>query len=555
MPTLIPDYLNIDYNTLLTNLKTQLQNSTIFKDVNYEGSNISILIELLSYISELQTFYTNEMAKNQYMDTAEIYECIHRLAEFLGYYPKGYRSSVMTATVTVSGGYNVGEIVRVPAWYETTVTAGGSSLSFATTESTQTTASSAGSFSFDVILIQGEPKEYSYKGTDIVDNQIILPNLEFANNPDDTVIQIEIDNTEWTRVDNFYDDITEEVNTIYQFKYDKYKRYVIEFSPYFTVPTDNQTINITVLQSDGEDGNVAANSDIALQTGETFITNITQSSSIDNDLVSLINSQASAGGDNEESIDTIKRNAKGNFYTQDRNITADDYGSHLESRSDITTANVWGEQDIAPSGSVVDYNKVYITVIPSSWNSNTISTSAATWVESATLSADIIVPTTFNSTWENTLKDYLKPRKIITTYEVFEVPDLVYFAFDIGIRLNRTYNASDVINAIKNKLTYYFRYENQEFGTTINFMDIHNYILDTSEVSDDDNFTNVRGIKNFIIRDIRSNKIIYDNDESNYPRYTADVNLAYDNMLKKIELKYNQFPVFALNNCTFTTEG
>ena len=54
--TLTPQYLDIDFATLKDQLKTQLSESTIFRDYDYEGANITILIELVSYLGALTTY-------------------------------------------------------------------------------------------------------------------------------------------------------------------------------------------------------------------------------------------------------------------------------------------------------------------------------------------------------------------------------------------------------------------------------------------------------------------------------------------------------------------
>ena len=84
MPDLVPEYLRIDFQTLITRLKEQIKNSDIFRDTDYEGANVTILAELMAYIGELQTFYVNKVAKNIYMETADIYENVHRLLLSLG---------------------------------------------------------------------------------------------------------------------------------------------------------------------------------------------------------------------------------------------------------------------------------------------------------------------------------------------------------------------------------------------------------------------------------------------------------------------------------------
>jgi len=99
---LTPEYLDIDYNTLVSTIKEELADSAVFRDYNYEGSNIAVLIELVSYIGELNTYFLNKIAKNVYMETVDIYENANRLAKLEGYEPKGYVSSRTTLNLTVS---------------------------------------------------------------------------------------------------------------------------------------------------------------------------------------------------------------------------------------------------------------------------------------------------------------------------------------------------------------------------------------------------------------------------------------------------------------------
>ncbi|NCD00056.1 MAG: hypothetical protein EOL95_10200 [Bacteroidia bacterium] len=74
MSELIPSYLETDFYTLKQRLNDLLANSDTFKDYNYSGSNISLLIDMLSYLSELNTFYINKLSKNMFLDTTDVYE-------------------------------------------------------------------------------------------------------------------------------------------------------------------------------------------------------------------------------------------------------------------------------------------------------------------------------------------------------------------------------------------------------------------------------------------------------------------------------------------------
>jgi len=113
MSDLVPNYLSTDFSTLVTRLREQIRDSGKFTDINYEGSNLNILIELFAYIAELNTYYINKLAKNSFIDTADIYENVHRLSNLLGYNPKGYISSTGTVNITISDNSLVGKTLTV----------------------------------------------------------------------------------------------------------------------------------------------------------------------------------------------------------------------------------------------------------------------------------------------------------------------------------------------------------------------------------------------------------------------------------------------------------
>ncbi len=111
------NYLHVDFNTSLMKFKEILGQSKLFEDYDYHGSNISVLIELLSYMTELNTYYTNKLAQNTYIDTADLYENVHRLANYIGYEPYGFISSIVDIEVTVKR-VSLNEQLQIPQWFE-----------------------------------------------------------------------------------------------------------------------------------------------------------------------------------------------------------------------------------------------------------------------------------------------------------------------------------------------------------------------------------------------------------------------------------------------------
>lgn len=559
---LTPSYLDLDFATLKQKFIDELSQSDLFKDYDFEGSNTSLLIEFVAYMAELNTYYLNKIAKNVYDETSDLYENVHRLATFRGYQPKGYISAQTDVTATITQEvddqyFSPGDQLYIPAWFALSTK---TNIPFITTRgyygTIPTSASNAYQMTFSVK--QGEVYNQTYTGADIIDDKIVLPFYQFDH--DDNVedekisIQVEIDGVPWTRIPDFYDDISglQNLNTVYTFNYDKYERYVVEFSSSRKMPLNSSTIKITLIKSLGSAGNVGPGT--ITESTDGLIFNLTKNAIIPKSNITLTNLFSTDPGAIPQPIDEIKKAARGFLHAQFRCVSRRDYITFLEAKTDIEAANAWGEQELYPDGLVSEYNRVHISCIPSTWGTGTIATSASNWESFPGISKDILVPTTVSSLWQQDLRIYLEPRKIMNSYEYFEVPELIYFAFDIGLKIKRSYNFIDVVKDVRDKLTYYF--ENlKEFGATISFMELHNFILDSNNVSTTNLFSNVKGIDNLVFREIACSETINTYDSLNYPKYTTSAfDSSVENKMRVIELGFAQYPMFDIDLCNFRQE-
>ena len=92
--------VSLDFDTLKNNLKTYLQNQQQFADYNFDGSNINVLLDILSYNSYLNAFYLNMAISEAFLDSAQLRNSIISRAKELNYIPRSFKSS--KATVNVS---------------------------------------------------------------------------------------------------------------------------------------------------------------------------------------------------------------------------------------------------------------------------------------------------------------------------------------------------------------------------------------------------------------------------------------------------------------------
>jgi hypothetical protein len=90
---------NLDFDSIKSNLKAFLRNQDRFKDYDFEGSGMNILLDLLAYNTHYQAYYANMVANESFIDSAAKRQSVVSIAKQLGYTPRSYRAS--TAVVDI----------------------------------------------------------------------------------------------------------------------------------------------------------------------------------------------------------------------------------------------------------------------------------------------------------------------------------------------------------------------------------------------------------------------------------------------------------------------
>lgn len=85
-------YDKLDFDTIKSNLKNFLKGQEQFKDYNFEGSSLSILLDVLAYNTAYNAFYLNMLSSEVFLDSASMRESIVSRAKHLGYVPQSVHS-------------------------------------------------------------------------------------------------------------------------------------------------------------------------------------------------------------------------------------------------------------------------------------------------------------------------------------------------------------------------------------------------------------------------------------------------------------------------------
>jgi uncharacterized phage protein gp47/JayE len=94
---------DVDFDDIRNNLKTFLTTQTQFRDYDFEGSNLSVLLDVLAYNTHYNAFYLNMLANEMFLDTAQQRDSIASLAKMLGYVSTSAQGPTAQISMTFSG--------------------------------------------------------------------------------------------------------------------------------------------------------------------------------------------------------------------------------------------------------------------------------------------------------------------------------------------------------------------------------------------------------------------------------------------------------------------
>jgi hypothetical protein len=339
----------LDFDAIKSNLKTFLQGQTEFQDYDFEGSGLSVLLDVLAYNTHYNGIYTNLAVNECFLDSASKRASVVSLAKMLGYMPRSASCATATVTATVTSPTSSPSTVTIPAMQPFTTSIDNVSYTFYN-RSAVTTALVSGAYTFTgLLLTEGTPLQYKYTMAPGV--RFIIPNA----NADLNTLTVSVQQTSSSDVYEVYtraDTITEitELSHVYFVKEIDDGLYEISFG------NDNLGIALS-------NGNV-----VTLDYMVSSLEEPNSASSFTYGGVTLAGSSlsvtataAASGGASSEGIDEIKFNAPKYYAAQNRAVTPDDYKAIiLKNFPEAQTISVWGGEDNNPP----IYGKTYICIKP-----------------------------------------------------------------------------------------------------------------------------------------------------------------------------------------------
>ena len=325
----------LDFNLIKTNLKTFLQSQSTFQDYDFEGSGLSILLDVLSYNTHYMAYLANMSTNELYLDSADIRNNIVSLAKMLGYTPNSPRAPRASINMVVNDGSGTSITMTKGTTFSSVVD--GVDYQYVTNEDITTTPAD-GVYTFkDVTLYEGTLVKFKYTvdSTD-VDQKFIIPNA----NADTSTLKVSVQTSSTnSALQNFtlasgYSGVNSN-SKVYFIQEGSEGRYEVYFGDGVTGDKleDGNIVILEYIVTNKEDSNGA--SVFALQGSVGGFTD-----------VSITTNSNSQGGAEAETDESIKFNAPLNFAAQERAVTTTDYETLVKQiYPNALSVSSWGGED------------------------------------------------------------------------------------------------------------------------------------------------------------------------------------------------------------------
>ena len=361
------NFTNLDFEDVKTTLKEYLKSNSNFTDYDFEGSNLSTILDVLAYNTYITSYNANMVANEVFIDTATLRENVIALARNIGYTPRSRKA----ATSAISFFVDTTNITPKPA--SLTLRKG-------------TVATSSGSFGglggafciLDDITVPVVNDIASFDSITVYEGTVIEKNFTYsARNPqqkfilpnigvDTDLIRVAVKNnssstasTKYSLQDNLFYIGSE--SKVYFLQEVADERYEIFFGDgVFGKKLDDQNyITVTYLTSNGDSGN--GFSQFAFNGRITYVRD--GSEHVVSEGISFITPEySSRGGSAIEQVESVRKYAPKIYSTQNRAVTADDYETLIPAKiyPDTESISVFGGEDLIPP----QYGKVFISIKP-----------------------------------------------------------------------------------------------------------------------------------------------------------------------------------------------
>ena len=360
----VTKFTNLDFDQIKTQIKDYLRANSNFTDFDFEGSNLSVIIDALAYNTYISSFNSNLVVNESFLDSATLRENVVSLARNIGYVPRSKSAARASISFNVTANSTSSSITLQPGLVcvgrsndSDVVFSVSESITAATTVNSGIATASFGSVTTPIEVLEGTFLTSQFIVDGSLEQRFVLDNA----NIDSSSIVAYVGSTgvlgkQYKMIDNIVG--ISSISDTYLIQEVQDERYELLFGDgiFGRKPENGAVITVQYVVTSGSEGNGPSNFNFAgnfLGDNGQVITPST---------IPTINtiSAASNGGD-IESVDSIKYFAPRLYSSQYRAVTARDYESIVQQVYPNTeSVSVVGGEEVDPP----QFGTVLITIKP-----------------------------------------------------------------------------------------------------------------------------------------------------------------------------------------------
>ena len=355
----------LDFENIKSSMKEYLNGQTEFTDYDFEGSGLSVLMDLLAFNTHQNALLANFGLNESFLTTAQTRSGMINHALNLGYVPRSKSGAKATVNLSVNlaGVSPKPATVVLPQYTEFKSTVDGVQYTFFTTdEYIGYDRNGNGIYEFEgdagtkeLVISEGVLRTKTFRCNDAAERQVyVIPDTDVDLSTLTVQVFDSVSSTEF--------DVYEPSSSI--------KQYSSETKLFLPVETYNGFYEISF--GDGQatgtapvPGNIiraqylASNGNAANRASTFVASNQLDVNAVSYNLI-VTTVAVAAQGSEKESIESIRNNAPLNLLASSRLVTAGDYRTIIQSRiPGVKSVNAWGGEDNVPA----KYGKVLVSLI------------------------------------------------------------------------------------------------------------------------------------------------------------------------------------------------
>ena len=357
------NFANLDFDQIKESIKDYLRTNSNFTDYDFEGSNLSTIIDTLAYNTYITSYNANMVSNEVFIDSATLRENVVSLARNIGYVPRSRKSSVANVSfvVNASGTTAVALTLKAGAVLTSRSTQSDRNRNyiFSIPNDVTVPVGSDGFARFTIDVYEGTFITQTFTvDTGNPQQKFTLPNSGI----DSDTLSVIVKDTELSTVSRKFElfdslfDVTKDTRCYFIHEINQ-ERYELLFGDgIFGVKLDNNNfVQATYIVSNGSAANNINNF--------TYIGNIVDNngSSVSQGVSIVSTNVPSYGGKEIESVESIKKYAPQIYASQNRAVTAADYEALVpQIYPEAESVSAFGGEDLTPP----EFGKVFISIKP-----------------------------------------------------------------------------------------------------------------------------------------------------------------------------------------------